>query len=72
MGKFKPDRTVLPLADPNFGGAIGRTLDKSVPDWSINLLPTPPEGAPNVLLVLIDDSGYGNPGTSADRSPRPS
>ena len=63
MGKFKPDRTVLPLADPNFGGTIGRTLDTSVADWTINLLPTPPEGAPNVLLVLIDDSGFGNPGT---------
>ncbi len=62
MGKFQPDRTVLPLADPNFGGAIGRTLDKSAADWSINALPAPPEGAPNVLLVLIDDSGFGNPG----------
>ncbi len=62
MGKFQPDRTVLPLADPNFGGAIGRTLDKSAADWSINALPAPPEGAPNVLLVLIDDAGFGNPG----------
>ena len=24
---------------------------------------TPPEGAPNVLLVLIDDAGFGNPST---------
>ena len=63
MGKFNPDRTVLPIRDPNFGGAIGRTLDRSVADWSINLQPTPPDGAPNVLLVLIDDSGFGNPGT---------
>jgi arylsulfatase A-like enzyme len=23
--------------------------------------PSPPEGAPNVLLVLIDDAGFGNP-----------
>ena len=48
---------------PNFGGAIGRTMDKSVPDWSINMTPKPPEGAPNVLLVLIDDAGFGNPST---------
>ena len=25
--------------------------------------PTPPEGAPNILLVLIDDAGFGNPST---------
>ena len=27
------------------------------------MMPSPPEDAPNVLLVLIDDSGFGNPGT---------
>ena len=63
MGKFNPDRTRLPIPDPNFGGTIGRTIDKSVPDWSINMTPRPPEGAPNVLVVLIDDAGFGNPST---------
>ena len=63
MGKFSPDRTVLPIPDPNFGGTIGRTLDASVPDWTINMTPSPPEGAPNILLVLIDDAGFGNPST---------
>jgi arylsulfatase A-like enzyme/uncharacterized membrane protein len=63
MGKFQPDRTKLPIPDPEFGGTIGRTLGRSVADWTINMTPTPPEGAPNVLLVLIDDSGFGNPST---------
>ena len=63
MGKFNPDRSRLPIPDPNFGGAIGRTIDKSAPDWSINMSPRPPEGAPNVVLVLIDDAGFGNPST---------
>ena len=27
------------------------------------MTPSPPEGAPNVLLVLIDDAGFGNPST---------
>jgi arylsulfatase A-like enzyme/uncharacterized membrane protein len=63
MGKFSPDRTVLPIPDPNFGGTVGRTLDASVPDWTINMTPSPPDGAPNVLLVLIDDAGFGNPST---------
>ncbi len=63
MGKFSPDRTVLPIPDPNFGGTIGQTLDASVADWTIAMTPSPPEGAPNVLLVLIDDAGFGNPST---------
>ena len=61
MGKFSPDRTVLPIPDPNFGGTIGRTLEASVPDWTINMTPKPPEGAPNVLLVLLDDAGFAQP-----------
>ena len=67
MGKFSPDRTVLPIPDPNFGGTVGRTLDQSVPDWTINMTPSAPEGAPNVLLVLIDDAGFGNPSTFGGR-----
>ena len=63
MGKFSPVRTVLPIPDPMFGGTVGRTLEASVPDWTINMTPSPPEGAPNVLLVLIDDAGFGNPST---------
>ena len=63
MGKFSPDRTVLPIPDPNFAGTVGRTIDASVADWTINMTPSPPAGAPNVLLVLIDDAGFGNPST---------
>ena len=35
----------------------------SKPDWNLIGHPAPPEGAPNVLLVLIDDAGFGNPST---------
>ena len=63
MGKFAPDRTALPLPDPGFGGTAGRTLDTSVADWTVVMQPRPPEGAPNVLVVLIDDAGFGNPDT---------
>ncbi|HWE35366.1 MAG TPA: arylsulfatase [Isosphaeraceae bacterium] len=51
----------LPQADPAFQGVAGRTLAGSKPDF-----PRPvaaPKGAPNVLLVLIDDAGFGNPST---------
>ena len=64
MGKFVPDRTALPIPDRAFGGAIGRTLGPV--RWPIGRsIPGPkaPEGAPNVLLMLIDDAGFGQPDT---------
>ncbi len=63
MGKFSPDRTVLPIPDKTFGGAIGRTLDTAAADWSFIPGPKAPEEAPNVLIVLIDDAGFGGPET---------
>ena len=57
--KFVPDRTVLPIPDKAFGGTAGRTLRDSVADWSMIPGPKAPEGAPNVLVVLIDDAGFG-------------
>ncbi len=63
MGKFSPDRTVLPIPDRAFGGAIGRTMDQSQADWSFIPGPKAPDAAPNVLIVLIDDAGFGGPTT---------
>ena len=39
-----------------FQGVAGRTLEDSTPWWPP--LPTAPEGAPNVVIVLLDDVGY--------------
>ena len=63
MGKFSQDRTVLPIPDRTFGGVAGRTMDTSVGDWSMIPGPKAPDGAPNVLIVLIDDAGFGGPDT---------
>ncbi len=59
-GKFNQDRTVLPIPDRTFGGVMKPTLKESVPDWSFIPGPKAPDGAPNVLLVLIDDAGFGS------------
>src|SRR5258708_2636170 len=39
-----------------FEGIIGRTYDDSTAWWPT--LPSPPAGAPNVIVVLLDDVGY--------------
>ena len=63
------DRTTLPIRRSAFAGVVNRTLDGSQPDWNLIGHPTPPEGAPNVLLVLIDDAGFGNPSTFGGPDP---
>ena len=40
-----------------FTGIIGRTLEESSPAWPEP--PRPPEGAPNVILFVLDDVGFG-------------
>lgn len=56
------DRSELPIRRPPFQGVAKRTLDGSQPDWGFVAPISAPDGAPNVLLVLIDDAGFGNPG----------
>ena len=58
-----PDRMQLPIRRAVFGGVTNRTLEGSQPDWNLIGHPEAPEGAPNVLLVLIDDAGFGSPST---------
>ncbi len=40
-----------------FGGKISLDVRDSIPDWGPYELARPPEGAPNVLVVLYDDTG---------------
>lgn len=65
------NRTRLPIADPGYAGVANRTLAGSAPDWGLIGHVTPPEGAPNVLLVLIDVRDSASRARSAARSPRP-
>ena len=48
-----------PYPDPEFQGTIGETYKESKADPSLFTPRSAPEGAPNILLVLIDDAGYG-------------
>jgi len=55
------DRTVLPRPAQPFQGATKRTLEGSKASFT-QPVKAPPD-APNILLVLIDDAGFGNPST---------
>ena len=52
---------VLPKPEPAFHGTIGKTYKDSKPDFPKPL--QAPAGAPNVLIVLLDDVGFGHAGT---------
>jgi arylsulfatase A-like enzyme len=50
-------REYLPIPEKKFEGTIGRTAEESKPDKPV--IVTPPDGAPNVVVVLLDDVGFG-------------
>ena len=52
-----------------FGGVIGRTVAESVPHWPEP--PHPGDGAPNVVLILIDDLGFSHFGCFGGTIPTP-
>ena len=54
------DRIVLPIRRPPFKGVANQAFGGSQPDWGPIGHVKPPAGTPNVLLVLIDDAGFGN------------
>ena len=51
------DGKQLPPPDPKFGGVIKDSAVDSKPYWPPTVVP--PKGAPNVLLIMTDDQGYG-------------
>ena len=59
----------IPTPPPKFGGVIKETLEGSKPWWPPNVVP--PKGAPNVLLIMTDDQGYGVSGTFGGVIPTP-
>src|SRR2546430_13433594 len=53
------DRTVLPRPPQPFQGVTKRSLEGSIAAFTQPV--KAPSNAPNILLVLIDDAGFGNP-----------
>lgn len=59
----------LPAPDPKFGGEIKMKATESTQWWAPRVVP--PKGAPNVLLIMTDDQGFGAPGTFGGVIPTP-
>jgi arylsulfatase A-like enzyme len=53
-----PPAQSLPRPDFRFKGQVGRTFQDSDPPTFPQIL-RPPKGAPNVLLIILDDVGFG-------------
>src|SRR5262249_28358845 len=60
---------VLPRPEQPFKGTIRRTAKESTPDFPKGI--EAPKGAPNVLLILTDDVGFGASSTFGGPIPTP-
>ena len=63
------DGKQIPPPDPEFGGVIKERASESKAWWAPRVVP--PKGAPNVLLIMTDDVGFGAPGTFGGVVPTP-
>jgi arylsulfatase len=70
-----PDATVvidgkqIPPPPLPFGGVIKESVKDSTPYWPPRVVP--PKGAPNILLIMTDDQGYGISSTFGGVIPTP-
>ncbi|MGA9568273.1 MAG: arylsulfatase, partial [Candidatus Korobacteraceae bacterium] len=63
------DSRYLPPPPPKFEGQISLNADQSKTAWPARIVP--PKGAPNILLILTDDVGFGAPSTFGGLIPTP-
>jgi arylsulfatase len=63
------DGKQLPAPDPPFGGVIKEDALESKYWWAPRVVP--PKEAPNILLIITDDAGFGVPSTFGGVIPTP-
>jgi arylsulfatase len=63
------DGKYVPPPAPGFAGTINLSATDSKPCWAPKIVP--PKGAPNVLLIMTDDQGYGITSTFGGVIPTP-
>jgi hypothetical protein len=64
------DGRYIPPPPQKFDGQINLNAAQSKPAWPARVVP--PKGAPNILLILTDDVGFGAPSTFGGVIPTPS
>lgn len=73
LGSPHATRTIdgkqLPAPPLPFGGVIKERASESTQWWQPRIVP--PKGAPNILLIMTDDVGFGAPGTFGGVIPTP-
>ncbi len=65
----EPDRKHLPLPLTPFEGKIGKTYQDSESAWQSPV--AAPDGAPNIIVILLDDVGFGQTSTFGGLIPTP-
>ncbi|HTD14194.1 MAG TPA: arylsulfatase [Chthoniobacterales bacterium] len=63
------DGKYLPAPPPPFGGVINLNAEQSKQWWAPRIVP--PKGAPNIVLIMTDDVGFGAPSTFGGVIPTP-
>src|SRR5271165_1799271 len=63
------DGRYLPPPPQKFEGEINLNAAQSKPAWPARVVP--PKGAPNILLIMTDDVGFGAPSTFGGVIPTP-
>src|SRR6266540_2955106 len=63
------DGKQIPPPPIPFGGVINESVKDSTPYWPPRVVA--PKGAPNILLIMTDDQGYGISGTFGGVIPTP-
>jgi arylsulfatase A-like enzyme len=63
------DGRYLPAPPQPFQGQINLNAMQSKPAWPPRVVP--PKGAPNILVIMIDDEGFGAPATFGGLIPTP-
>ena len=69
LSAYAGERDLLPMPDSPFKGQIGLRPSESTKDFPEEA--KAPEGAPNVLLILTDDVGFGATSTFGGPIPTP-
>ena len=64
-----PSGDVLPPPPVPFGGEVNLNANQSKPFWPPRV--APPKDAPNILLIMTDDVGFGAPSTFGGVIPTP-